>query len=106
MGTLHRLFLFTSALAVTYLVWTFGSRALRTRQWTREHAPSAAASEFQRIYGGKDVKILQFYAREGDVTEGTKALICYGVLNAKSVAIDPPVSGVSPSLNRCVEVQP
>ena len=31
-------------------------------------------------------------------------MICYGVLNAKAVRIEPRVEGVSPSLNRCVEV--
>ena len=52
------------------------------------------------------VKILQFYARDGIVTERENTLLCYGVSNAKSVRIDPPVEGVSPALNRCVEVRP
>jgi hypothetical protein len=50
------------------------------------------------------VKILQFYARDGNIVEGTKSVVCYGVLNAKSVRIEPRLEGVSPSLNRCVEV--
>ena len=52
------------------------------------------------------VKILQFYARDGVVTEGEKTVLCYGVSNARSVRIDPPVEGVGPALTRCVEVQP
>ncbi len=52
------------------------------------------------------VKITAFYPRETVVTEGDKTLLCYGVSNAKSVRIDPPVDGVSPSLTRCVEVRP
>jgi hypothetical protein len=57
---------------------------------------------------GKDdpVKILAFYPRDAVVTEGGKTVLCYGVSNAKSVHIDPPVDGVSPALTRCVEVQP
>ena len=52
------------------------------------------------------VKITAFYSRETMVTPGGMTLLCYGVTNAKSVRIDPPVDGVSPSLTRCVEVRP
>jgi hypothetical protein len=51
-------------------------------------------------------KILAFYPREVTVTEGGNTLLCYGVSNAKSVRIDPPVDGVSPALSRCVEIRP
>ena len=52
------------------------------------------------------VKILNFYASVGAVTIGEKALLCYGVENAKSVRISPSVQGVYPSINRCVEILP
>src|ERR1700689_2305180 len=52
------------------------------------------------------VKILAFYPRDGVVTEGGNTLLCYGVSNAASVRIDPPVDGVSPALSRCVEIRP
>jgi hypothetical protein len=60
--------------------------------------PTAPASD--------PVKIIAFYPRDTAVTEGEKTLLCYGVSNAASVRIDPPVEGVSPSLTRCVEVRP
>jgi hypothetical protein len=101
-----RLFFFAAVLAATYLAWVFAARSLRTSQWTRERAHSADNPEFARTYGATDVKILQFYAREGSVTEGSKSLICYGVLNAKSVRIEPPLGGIYPALNRCVEAAP
>jgi hypothetical protein len=52
------------------------------------------------------VKITAFYARDGVVTEGGSTVLCYGVSNAKSVRLDPPVEKISPSLNRCIEVRP
>jgi hypothetical protein len=52
------------------------------------------------------VKIVAFYPRDAVMIEGGKTLLCYGVSNAKSVRIDPPVDGVSPALSRCVEVRP
>ncbi|MEI9975041.1 MAG: hypothetical protein WDO73_25125 [Ignavibacteriota bacterium] len=47
-------------------------------------------ARFADTYGGTAVKITQFYARDGAVTQGSSAVICYGVVNAKSVKIDPP----------------
>ena len=52
------------------------------------------------------VKITAFYARDLIVTEGGSTVLCYGVANAKSVFLDPPVETITPSLNRCIEVRP
>jgi hypothetical protein len=52
------------------------------------------------------VKILQFYASVGILTIGDKAMVCYGVENAKAVRISPSLDGIYPSLNHCVEVVP
>ena len=51
-------------------------------------------------------KITAFYARDVLVTEGASTVLCYGVANAKSVFLDPPVESITPSLNRCIEVRP
>jgi hypothetical protein len=62
---LRRLFFLVTVLAATYVGWVFVSRALASQHWARSHArPAPANAEFDRIYGGRDVKILQFYARE------------------------------------------
>jgi hypothetical protein len=52
------------------------------------------------------VRILQFYASVGSLTVGQKALLCYGVENAKTVRISPMLQGVYPALSRCVEILP
>jgi hypothetical protein len=96
------------AIALAYVLWIFASRSLSERRWIAAHRPTEAARnpEFEKTYGGTDLKILQFYARDGAVTEDGKTVICYGVLNAKAVRIDPPVEGIGVSLNRCLEVAP
>ena len=96
------------AVVLAYVVWIFVSRSISERRWIASHqaAPAARNSGFEKTYGGSELKILQFYARDGVVNEDGKTVICYGVLNAKSVRIDPPVEGVGVSLNRCVEVAP
>jgi hypothetical protein len=52
------------------------------------------------------VRILRFYASVGVVLTGESAELCYGVENAKSVRISPPVPGVYPSAGRCLQVEP
>jgi hypothetical protein len=52
------------------------------------------------------VRILQFYASVGTLTIGQKALLCYGVQNARSVRLSPAMAGIYPSSSRCVEVGP
>ncbi len=105
MRGLYRVFVAVTAIATAYVAWIFVSRAVSTNRWTRQHAPAPAADHgFDRIYGGSGVKILQFYARDGNIVEGGKSVICYGVLNARAVRIEPPIANVSPALNRCVEV--
>jgi hypothetical protein len=61
---------------------------------------------FDRVYGGSALKILQFYAREGEVAPAQKTLLCYGVLNATAVRMDPTVDGLRPALNHCIEIAP
>jgi hypothetical protein len=104
----RRVMLMAVVAAAVYAAWVFGSRSLRDRRWrSRQETPKASANaELERLYGGTAVKILQFYAREGNLTEGGKSVICYGVVNAKSVRIEPPVDGVFVALNRCVGVAP
>jgi hypothetical protein len=92
---------------LVWLAWVYAYRAIGTLRWTRAHSsPAPENPEFARTYYGSDLRILQFYAREGTVTEGDKTVLCYGVLNARSVRLEPPVANVSPSLNRCVEAAP
>ena len=52
------------------------------------------------------VKILQFYASVGMLRVGDKALLCYGVENARSVKISPALDDVYPSANHCLQIGP
>lgn len=55
---------------------------------------------------GGPVRILRFYASVGLLVTGESAQLCYGVENARSVHISPPIPGVFPSARRCLEVVP
>ena len=51
-------------------------------------------------------KITQLYAPQPSVPAGEAAKICYGVENAKTVWISPPMKELSVALARCIEVEP
>src|SRR6476661_5573530 len=51
------------------------------------------------------VRITQFYA-ESVVAKGETTNICYGVENAATVKLDPPVERVWPAVARCFPVDP
>jgi hypothetical protein len=89
--------------AFLYLGWVMASRFLANRKFRPAAAKPVPAAIVDH---GSAVKILQFYAVPGLVVEGEKAILCYGVANARTVRIDPPLEELKPSLNRCLEVAP
>jgi hypothetical protein len=73
--------------------WPFGIRS---------HIP--VQRDPMAIYGNS-VKILNFYGPR-QILPGGDATICYGVVNATAVRLDPPVERLWPALSRCFEVKP
>jgi hypothetical protein len=92
-------------------VWTAAVFAMRwqaNHQWekqTRQRQAETDRSIVER-YGDGELKLLTFYANPPVVRAGGKTLLCYGVANAQSVRIEPPVEELNPSISRCVEVRP
>jgi hypothetical protein len=56
--------------------------------------------------GGKEFRILSFYASPTVIRPGQTAQLCYGVANAKSVKLEPKTQPVWPSVARCIDVSP
>lgn len=96
-------------IAVVYLAYVFLARRSSTERFLesrRKAEPSTEAiARYQAAYGGKDLRILAFYAKS-PILEGEGTNLCYGVLNAKSLRVDPPVANLYPALSRCVAVAP
>ena len=82
------------------------NRRIADRQREQQRQQPDGFAEFERAYGGTAVKIVQFYSREGTMFEGSTTVLCYGVANARSVRMEPPVEGVAVAINNCVEVAP
>ena len=93
------LFRFTKlwvAIGLLISLWALGTiRRTETPAWIRPIGTQPGP-----------VRIIQFYASVGTLTAGQKALLCYGVENAKSVRIAPISQEVYPSYSHCVEIGP
>jgi hypothetical protein len=78
-------------------------------QEMQRKAAAKTAEEDRRIVegmGGNRFEILSFYATGSTIRRGDSAQLCYGVSNAASVRIDPPVESLRPSYSRCLDVSP
>ena len=82
--------------------------ALLAAMWQLNSVDRPQARSWLRPAGSPPgpVRILRFYASVGLVLTGESAQLCYGVENAKSVHISPPLPGVYPSARRCLQVVP
>lgn len=108
---LRKLLPYTTAaviIAALYVGWVFFSRWQDSRETQRKQveAQQAEAQKVVEAYGGNRAKVLSFTATPGVVRRGETSQLCYGVSNAKSVNIEPPVGDVWPSMYRCLDVKP
>lgn len=61
---------------------------------------------FDWVDPAKGLKIIMFYGTPPVLLKGETASICFGVQNAASVRIEPPIATLRPTLNRCLEASP
>lgn len=110
-STIRKLLPWTTAaigIAALHLGWLFYSRAHDAREIERAEEARRAEADRKIVeqYGNGKLKIISFYTSPGVLPRGGKGLLCYGVVNAVSVRIDPGIGSVPPSLSRCLEISP
>ena len=96
------------AVVLVYDAWVFYSRHQRAQQIEQERAEKQA-EDAQRVInrmGGNDLKILNFYAAPPVIHSGQTARLCYSVVNAKEVRVEPAVKDLYPALSYCWDVSP
>ncbi len=84
----------------------FVAVALLAALFGLSHLHSAGDVSWVHTSAAGRVRILLFQASVGSLTQGEKAQLCYGVINAKSVRISPLAARIYPSANRCFEIVP
>ncbi len=95
-------------IAALYVGWTFYSRANDARRAEQQVKDKqiADAQHTVDVLGGRNLKILMFYAMPGAIRRGGHANVCFGVNEAKSVRLDPPVEELHPAMSHCFQVSP
>jgi hypothetical protein len=56
--------------------------------------------------GGTELKILNWYVSPPTIRRGAKANLCYSVVGAKIVRMDPAVKELYPAFSHCIQVSP
>jgi hypothetical protein len=94
------------AVAIAQIGWTWLQRHDGDMRFRRLLAGRAAPTDGAALREGTGVRIEQFYARSGEITDAENTVVCYGVRNARTVRLEPPVEKLTPSLTRCFYVEP
>jgi hypothetical protein len=95
-------------LALAYDGWVFYSRwddTRRVEQKRTEKEARDARDTLDRI-GGGELKILSFSAAPAVIQHGRPANLCYSVVNAKTLRMEPPDGDVYPALSHCLQISP
>jgi hypothetical protein len=95
--------------AALYVAWTFYSRYEANRR-TSQALENRKAEEnkrfIDRVYGSGQINFTSMTADSGVLAPGETTQLCYGVVNAKTVKIDPPIEQLKPSYHHCFEIAP
>ncbi len=97
-------------IAALYVGWTFYSRAQSAKE--SEQAIQAKQEESRKrvneqIFGSGEIKVTTFLADPGHLAKGQSAQLCYGVVNATALKLDPvPDEPVTPTARHCIEISP
>lgn len=111
-GGLQSILPYTTALlviVVIYVGWTMWSRYESNREATEAAQQKAADAERARnseITQNGELSFTTFYASDAVVKRGQSTQMCYGVMNAKTVTLDPPVEQLKPTERHCFDIHP
>lgn len=98
--------LIACAATAGYLGWVFAGRHGQTRSFERGAARAERARYAKPAADSSTLKIAAFYGSPPFLVRGERAVICYGVENARAVRIDPPIEELKPAANRCLAAEP
>ena len=97
------------AIAAVYLAWIFYSRHERTvkdEQDLQRRKQEDAQRVNKMIFGSGEIQFTTFIAEPGVLRRGETGELCYGVVNAVHVELNPPIEAAQPTYRHCVEISP
>lgn len=96
-------------IAALYVAWVFYSRHeanVKAQQQLAAEQSEQRQREARTIFGSGGLSFRTWSADKGTVRPGETAHLCYGIVDAKTVKIDPPVADLKPSYLHCFDVTP
>ena len=60
----------------------------------------------EHIFGSGEVTFSTLELADATITPGQTTQLCYGVVNATAVKIDPPIEQLKPSSRHCLDISP
>lgn len=96
-------------IAALYVGYTFYSRHQADVEAQARIAAQKQEAEkrtVDAVFGDGEIKFTTFYIDTRSLKRGDTARLCYGVVNATSVKIDPPVEQLKPTYEHCFEISP
>lgn len=96
-------------IAALYVAWTFWSRheaAVAAAEAAQQQKAQAEKDVYDQISQHGELTFTTFEAAKGLLARGDTTQLCYGVVNAKTVKLDPPVEDLKPSFRHCLDISP
>ncbi len=97
-------------IAALYVAWTFYSRHQRSQeaeQAIEKKQDDQRKRVANQIFGSGEIKFSTFSIATSSLKRGETTQLCYGVVNATSVKLDPPPAEVlKPSYRHCLDIAP
>lgn len=89
-----------------YDAWVFYSRRQASHEAEQQRAEKEADDAKRTLELLGQLKIQNFYAIPSVIERGKSARLCYSVVDAKTLRVEPPVGDIYPALSHCVEISP
>jgi len=97
-------------IAALYVAWTFYSRHQRSQeaaQAVEKKQDDERKRVANQIFGSGEIKFSTFSISTSVLNRGETTQLCYGVVNATSVKLDPPpAEELKPSYRHCLDIAP
>ena len=95
--------------AIAYVGYTFYSRHeadVEAQAQIDAKQEAARKRTVDAVFGDGEIKFTSFSIDRQSLRRGETARLCYGVVNATAVKMDPPVEQLKPTYQHCMDISP
>ena len=95
-----------AALYVAYILYSRHERDVAAQAEVAKQKQQEAQRVDNLIFGSGEIQFTTFHADAGVLQRGQSTELCYGVVNAVRVELDPPIEQAKPTYRHCLEISP